>query len=137
MFGDGDYIGSRNLCDSNTAIGLVCSIEIDVIGSDTGSDGELEVLGFGEAFGSEVARVEASMSQNKKSEILDLTFTTYGVVMMTSASTSSLSNVLFSPSLSLVVTSVWPFSSSHFRMPSSFSVVPKSSGTCLACSWPS
>jgi hypothetical protein len=60
----------------------------------------------------------------------------YGVVMMTSASTSSLSNVEFSPSLSEVVTSVCPWSSSHFRMPSSFSVVPRRAGCCLACSWP-
>lgn len=56
--------------------------------------------------------------------------------MITSASTSSLSNVEFSPSLSEVVTKVWPWSSSHFRIPSSFSVVPSISGTSLACSWP-
>ena len=49
---------------------------------------------------------------------------------MISASTSSLSKVEFSPSLSEVVTRVWPWSSSHFRMPSSFWVVPRSSGTC-------
>lgn len=55
---------------------------------------------------------------------------THGVVMMISASTSSLSKVEFSPSLSDVVTSVWPWSSSHLRSPSSFSVVPSSSGTC-------
>lgn len=55
--------------------------------------------------------------------------TTYGVVMIISASTSSLSNVESSPSLSDVVTSVCPWSSSHLRMPSSFSVVPRSSGT--------
>lgn len=54
---------------------------------------------------------------------------THGVVMMTSASTSSLSKVEFSPSLSEVVTRVCPWSSSHFRIPSSFSVVPSSSGT--------
>ena len=55
---------------------------------------------------------------------------THGVVMMTSASTSSLSKVEFSPSLSEVVTSVWPWSSNHLRMPSSFSVVPSRSGCC-------
>lgn len=49
---------------------------------------------------------------------------------MISASTSSLSKVEFSPSLSEVVTRVCPWSSSHFRSPSSFSVVPSSSGTC-------
>lgn len=57
---------------------------------------------------------------------------TYGVVMMTSASTSSWSNLEFSPSLSDVVTRVWPWSSIHLRMPSSFSVVPRSWGSCSA-----
>lgn len=49
--------------------------------------------------------------------------------MMISASTSSRSKVEFSPSLSEVVTRVWPWSSSHLRMPSSFSVVPRRPGT--------
>ena len=62
---------------------------------------------------------------------------TYGVVMMISASTSSLSNFESSPSLSEVVTRVCPWSSSHLRIPSSFSVVPKSSGTSSACCLPS
>lgn len=52
--------------------------------------------------------------------------------MMTSASTSSFSNLEFSPSLSEVVTRVWPCSSIHLRIPSSFSVVPRSSGCCSA-----
>jgi hypothetical protein len=56
--------------------------------------------------------------------------------MITSASTSSLSNVEFSPSLSEVVMRVWPCSSIHFLSPSSFSVVPRRLGSCLACSWP-
>lgn len=51
------------------------------------------------------------------------------MVMMISASTSSSSNLEPSRSLSEVVTRVWPWSSSHLRMPSSFSVVPRSSGT--------
>lgn len=55
---------------------------------------------------------------------------TYGVVMMISASTSSLSKVEFSPSLSEVVIRVWPWSSSHLRRPSSFWVVPSRPGTC-------
>ena len=56
--------------------------------------------------------------------------------MMISASTNSWSNLEFSPSLSDVVTRVWPWLSSHLRIPNSFSVVPSSSGTSLACSWP-
>lgn len=61
---------------------------------------------------------------------------TYGVVMMTSASTSSWSNLEPSPSLSDVVTSVWPWSSIHLRIPSSFSVVPRRLGSCSACTPP-
>lgn len=57
---------------------------------------------------------------------------TNGVVMITSASTSSLSKVEFSLSLSEVVTTVWPWSSSHFLIPSSFSVVPRRPGWSLA-----
>lgn len=49
--------------------------------------------------------------------------------MMTSASTSSFSKTELGPSLSEVVTRVWPWSSSHLRMPSSFSVVPRRAGT--------
>lgn len=61
---------------------------------------------------------------------------TNGVVMITSASSNSWSNLDPGWSLSEVVTKVWPWSSSHLRRPSSFSVVPKSPGTCSACSWP-
>lgn len=52
--------------------------------------------------------------------------------MMTSASTSSFSKTESSPSLSEVVTRVWPWDSIHFLIPSSFSVVPRSSGCCSA-----
>lgn len=55
---------------------------------------------------------------------------------MTSASTISFSNTLLEPSLSEVVTRVCPWSSSHLRIPSSFSVVPRRRGSCLACSLP-
>lgn len=58
---------------------------------------------------------------------------TYGVVMMISASTSSFSKTESGPSLSEVVTRVWPWSSSHLRMPSSFSVVPSRAGTWSSC----
>lgn len=51
-------VGSGNLCDGDTTIGLVGSIEIDVVRSNTGCDGNLEVLGLGETFGSEVTWVE-------------------------------------------------------------------------------
>ena len=109
MFSDRNNIGSGDFGDCDTTIRLVGCVEIDMIGSDTSSDGELEILGFGEAFRSQIAGMEAvsrcqSMGQdwNKEGNI------TYGVVMIISASTSSLSNVEFSPSLSEVVTKVCP-----------------------------
>ena len=80
---------------------------------------------------------QASMEPSCPPLMLWMIGNAHGVVMMTSASTNSLSNLEFSPSLSDVVTKVWPWSSSHFRMPSSFSVVPSISGTSRACSPPS
>lgn len=58
MLSDGDDVGSSNFSNGDTTVGLVGSIEIDVIRSNTGSDGDLEVLGLGKTFGSEVTRVE-------------------------------------------------------------------------------
>jgi len=51
-------IGASDLSDGDTTIGLVGSVEIDVVRSNTSSDGELELLGFGETLGRQVARVE-------------------------------------------------------------------------------
>ena len=58
---------------------------------------------------------------------------TYGVVMMTSASTRCFSKAELGPSLSEVVTSSWPLLSTYWRMPSSFSVQPSSRDSSLAC----
>jgi len=125
MLGDGDDVGAGDFCNGDTAIGLVRSIQVDVIGSDASSDGNLQLLGLCETLGSEVTGVESA----SVSEELPIEEQTYGVVMIISASTSSWSNLEFSPSLSDVVTRVCPWDSSHGRIPSSFSVVPRSSGT--------
>ena len=69
VLGDGDHIGSRNLGNSDTTIGLVGRIEIDVIGSDTGGDSEFELLGLGETLGSEVAWMEAFKKLVHKLEV--------------------------------------------------------------------
>ena len=151
VLGDGDDVGACHFGDGDTAVCSVGGVQVDVVGADTGSDGDLELFRFGESLSSQVARMEAIKGQLvyrvpwkmtglcifrlSRSNCL-LFGWTHGVVMITSASTSSLSNVEFSPSLSDVVTKVWPWSSSHFRIPSSFSVVPSNSGTSLACSWP-
>ena len=129
MLGDGDNIGSRDLSDGDASIGLVRGVQVDVVGSDTSCDCNLQVFGLGKALGGQVTRVE-SVDVRFGNAIGKRETGAYGVVMMISASTSSLSKVEFSPSLSDVVTSVCPWSSSHLRMPSSFSVVPRSSGTC-------
>jgi hypothetical protein len=50
VFGDGDDVGARDFSDSDTAIGLVGGIEVDVVGTDTCGDGDLEFLCFGETF---------------------------------------------------------------------------------------
>lgn len=59
MLGDGNDIAASNLGDGDTTVGLVGSIEIDVVRSNTGSDGELQVLSLCQAFGGEITRVEA------------------------------------------------------------------------------
>ena len=151
MFGNGDNIGACDFNDGDTAVGCVGGVQVNVVRADAGCNGELELLCLCKSLGSQVAgmeAVEASLISNVQWQLATLYESrlsrsncflsewTYGVVMITSASTSSLSNVEFSPSLSDVVTKVWPWSSSHFRIPSSFSVVPSISGTSLACSWP-
>ena len=60
MLGDGDDVGARHLGDSDTAVGLVGRVEVDVVGADTGGDGELELLGLGKTLGSQIAGVEAA-----------------------------------------------------------------------------
>jgi hypothetical protein len=59
VFGDGYDVGTSNLGDGDTAIGLVCSVQIDMIGSNTSGHGNLELLCFGKTFGSEVTGVES------------------------------------------------------------------------------
>lgn len=59
MFGNGDDIGAGNFSDDDSTIGLVGCIEVDMVGANTSGDGEFEVLGFGETFGGQVARVKA------------------------------------------------------------------------------
>jgi len=144
VLGDRDDVGAGDFGDGDTAVGFVGGVEVDVVGSNTGSDGDLELLGFGEALGGEVAGVETIegivVLVGVQTEYCTIacwdSSATYGVVMMTSASGMCWSNVEFSPSLSDVVTSSWPWSSSHLRIPSSFSVVPRSSGCSFACSNP-
>lgn len=100
-----DDVGASDFSDGNTAIGGIGSIQVDVIGSNTSSDGELEVLSLGQSLSSEVTWVETVPVNGCMREI---ECAAYGVVMMISASTNSWSNFEFSPSLSDVVTKVCP-----------------------------
>ena len=58
MLGDGDDVATSDLGDSDASVGLVGSVEINMVGTNTGSDGDLEVLGLGETLCGEVTRVE-------------------------------------------------------------------------------
>jgi hypothetical protein len=81
-----------------------------MVGANTSSDCDSEFLGLFETFAGEVSRVEARTGCSEDFPISSQwgERTAYGVVMITSASTSSLSKVEFSPSLSDVVTRVCP-----------------------------
>jgi hypothetical protein len=58
VLGDGDDVGASNLGDSNTAVGLVRGIEVDVVRSNTSSNGKLQVLSLGQTLGGKVTWVE-------------------------------------------------------------------------------
>ena len=136
VLGDGDDVRARHLGDCDAAVCFICCVQVDVVGADARGHCQLELLGFGEALGGQIARVEAVQVSGSARLYARVSGPAHGVVTMISASTNSLSNFEFSPSLSDVVTKVCPFSSSHLRIPSSFSVVPSSSGTSRACSCP-
>jgi hypothetical protein len=85
VLGDRDDVGAGDFSNGDAAIGRVRSVQVDVVGSNTSSDGKLQLLGLCETFGGEVTWVEAA----NVSTVPPIEQTTYGVVMMISASTSS------------------------------------------------
>lgn len=58
MLSDRDDIGASHLGDGDTAVGFVGGIEVDVVRTDAGSDGKLELLRLLETLLGKVARVE-------------------------------------------------------------------------------
>ena len=60
VLSDGDDVGASDFSDGDTAVCLVGSIEVDVVRTNTGSDGDLELLGLGQALSGQVTRVEAA-----------------------------------------------------------------------------
>lgn len=59
VFGNRYDVGAGDFGNGDATIGLVGGVKVDMVGSNTGSDGEFKVLGFGEAFGGQIARMEA------------------------------------------------------------------------------
>ena len=59
VLGDGDNIATSDFGNGDAAIGLVGGVQVNVIRSNTGGDGNLQLLGLGQAFGGQVAGVEA------------------------------------------------------------------------------
>jgi hypothetical protein len=60
---DGDDVGASDLSDGDAPVSLVSSVEVDMVGTDTGGDSKLELLGLGKTLSSEVSRVETASSQ--------------------------------------------------------------------------
>jgi len=60
MFGDRDDVGAGNFSDGNTTVGLVRGVQVNVVGSDTSGDTDLEVLRLGETLSGDVTWVEAT-----------------------------------------------------------------------------
>lgn len=59
MLCHGYDIGASHFSDSDTTVGLVCGIKVDMVRSNAGGDGELELFSFSESFGGQVAWMEA------------------------------------------------------------------------------
>jgi hypothetical protein len=58
VLGDRDDVAAGDFGNGDTSIGLVGGVEVNVIRSNTGGDGDLQVLGFGETLCGQVTRVE-------------------------------------------------------------------------------
>lgn len=58
MLGDRHDVAAGNFGNSNTAVGLVGGIEVDVVATNSGSDGKLELLCAGKTLSGQVAGME-------------------------------------------------------------------------------
>ena len=63
MFRDRHNVGAGHFRDRDATIGLVCSIEVDMIRSNASCDRQLQVLRFGKTFRSQVAGMEAEREE--------------------------------------------------------------------------
>lgn len=60
VLGHGGDIAAGDLGDGDTTVGGVGGVEVDVVRTNTSSDGQLEVLGLGQTLSSQVSGVEGS-----------------------------------------------------------------------------
>lgn len=60
VLSDRDDIGAGDLGNGDTTVGGVGGVQVNVIRTNTGSDGELELLGLGQTLSGEVTGVEAN-----------------------------------------------------------------------------
>ena len=60
MLGNRHNVGSSDFGDSDTTVCLVGGIKVNVVGTDTGGDGDLELLGLGQSLCGQVTWVETS-----------------------------------------------------------------------------
>ena len=59
MFSDRDNVRAGDFSNGDTAIGLVGSVEINMIRSNTSSDGNLKLFCFRKTLSSQITRMEA------------------------------------------------------------------------------
>jgi hypothetical protein len=59
VLSDGDDVAASDLGDGDTTVGLVGGVQVDMVRTDTSGDGDLEVLGLGQALSGEVSGVES------------------------------------------------------------------------------
>lgn len=55
---DGDDVAASDFGNGDTAVGLVGSVQVNMVGANTGGHGDLEVLGLGQTLSGQVAGVE-------------------------------------------------------------------------------
>lgn len=60
VLSDGGDVAASDLSDGDTAVGLVGSVEVDVVRADTSGQGKLELLGLGQTLRGQVTGVEAA-----------------------------------------------------------------------------
>jgi hypothetical protein len=60
VLSNGDDVGASDLSNGDTTVGLVGSVEVNVVRADTSGDSKLELLGASKTLSGQVTRVEGS-----------------------------------------------------------------------------